>query len=272
MPYFDFFTTDRCQNISPITVDAIYYLLADDTYHIKHPPIPDSIVLVVTLNGQGTFKSEEHSYILNAGDILLFDAASSRFSYFCSSSNWNFWWFEFRCLLPDFFKIQLNTLFNITLKGIHLDLCEESLAHLKVNDCKTASTLLAAFLCLLQDNAKPSIDSNSMALFRQADQYIRRNLSTVTVESTARFLQISTRTLLNIFQKTVGIQTVEYIHNIKTDMARHLLLIEQNTVREIADQLGYTDSFSFSKSFRKRFGMSPTQYRTYHKNHLEPTP
>ena len=56
-------------------------------------------------------------------------------------------------------------------------------------------------------------------------------------------------------------RTVEYIQNLKTDMAKHLLISGEKPIREIAWELGYADQFAFSKSFRKRFGISPSACR-----------
>lgn len=44
-------------------------------------------------------------------------------------------------------------------------------------------------------------------------------------------------------------------------MAKHLLISGEKPIREIAWELGYADQFAFSKSFRKRFGISPSVCR-----------
>ena len=100
-----------------------------------------------------------------------------------------------------------------------------------------------------------------VGLFQEADRYIRRNLATATVQSTALHLGVCEHTLLNIFQALLGMRTVEYIQNLKTDMAKHLLISGEKPIREIAWELGYADQFAFSKSFRKRFGISPSACR-----------
>ncbi len=132
---------------------------------------------------------------------------------------------------------------------------------MKLKDNKTASTLLASLLCLLQHNFHREVRVHKeVDLFRKADRYIRRNLQTATVESTARYLHVSERTLLSVFQNLLGIKTIEYIQEIKADMARHLLS-QDCTVKELAERLGYADQFSFHKSFKKKYGISPSQYK-----------
>lgn len=270
MEYLDFCIAEDMRDIPPVTADSIYYVFADSFYRVSHLPIPDSFVFVATLSGQGTLQLKNRRLELNPGDIFLFDASKNSFSYYCSDINWNFWWFEFRCLTPDFLEITPEIPINIPLDDIQLYLCDEALNRLKLKDSKTASSLLASLLCLLQRRSReaPNV-RRGVDLFRLADQYIRRNLDSATVETTARHLKVSEHTLLNIFQSLLGIRTVEYIHNMKTDMARHLLLTSENTVKGIADLLGYADQFVFSKSFRKRFGMSPIQYKEMKRNYNE---
>ncbi len=86
-----------------------------------------------------------------------------------------------------------------------LYLCRESLESLKLKDSRTASALLSSLLCLLQkergENDRPE---GALALFHQADQYIHHNLAAATVQSTARHLNVSERTLLNVFRSLLG--------------------------------------------------------------------
>ncbi|MCI5648645.1 MAG: AraC family transcriptional regulator [Fusicatenibacter sp.] len=94
-----------------------------------------------------------------------------------------------------------------------------------------------------------------------AEQYILQNLPTATVKSTAQYLNVSERTLLNLFQFMLGMPTVEYIQKRKIDEACRQLSFGENTIGEIAEDLGYADQFVFSKAFSKYMGISPSKYR-----------
>lgn len=261
MEYTDFCIAPEKKYIYPITADAIYYVTADTRYHISHPPIPESMVCVITLRGHGEILLHKEKTALKAGDFLLFPA-SDFFEYCCPQISWTFWWFEFRCMAPDFLTLPTETALPLPLNDAMLYLCRESLESLKLKDSKTASSLLSSLLCLLQkENIRTSRPEGALELFHKADRYIHRNMAAATVESTARHLNISERTLLNVFQTLLGVPTSEYIQDMKMDMAHHLLAATQDTVQEIADRLGYADSFSFSKSFRRHFGIPPREYR-----------
>lgn len=261
MEYTDFCIASEKKHVYPLTVDAIYYITADAKYHITHLPIPESMVCVATLRGHGEIFLNEKKIVLESGDFLLFPACRF-FEYRCSHVSWTFWWFEFRCMDPCFLTLPQETALPLPLSDMMLCLCSEALGSLKLKDFKTASCLLASLLCLLQkENSQVSQPDGVLELFHRADQYIHRCIAAATVESTARYLNISQRTLLNIFQTLLGIPTTEYIHNMKMDMAHHLLTTTSFAIQEIAERLGYADSFSFSKSFRRHFGVSPREYR-----------
>ena len=261
MEYTDFCIAPEKQQISPLTADAIYYVTADSRYHIYHSALPGSLVFAATLRGCGEILLNGEAFPLNAGDILLF-SSDRVFEYLCTGSNWTFWWFEFRCLEADFLTLPPKTVLPLPLNDAMLYLCRESLESLKLKDSRTASTLLSALLRLLQkEHRETDRPEGTLALFHQADQYIHRNLSAATVQSTARHLNVSERTLLNVFRSLLGISTLEYIRNMKMDMARYLLTTGTTPVGEIALLLGYTDQFAFCKSFVRHFGCSPSEYR-----------
>ena len=261
MEYLNFCISDSKHSIIPITVDAIYEVFADRCYQISHLPIAKSFVFVSTLNGKGKLNLEKNCFYLQSGDAILFDADRA-FSYQSLNESWNFWWFEFRILTSDLITMPTEKVLSLPLSPIHQYLCKEALNCLKLKDFNTASSLFTSLLCLLQKQNVETPDlRRGTELFQKADQYMRQHLNTATVESTADYLNVSEHTLLNVFQSLFGIRTIEYLQHLKTDLARHLLLTSETTIKEISDQLGYADQFTFSKSFRKRFGRSPTQYR-----------
>ena len=262
MEELDFCISREYIGFSPAAVDSIYHVFADGDYHIRHLAIPDSLVFVATLGGEGRLLLAEKSFLLHSGEIMIFDASQRPFEYLCTGTNWNFWWFEFRATEPDFPSLPREIVLSLPLEEFHLRMCSEALSSLKLKNSVAASSLLISLLRLLgqKDHGLSNV-RGGVGLFQEADRYIRRNLASVTVQSTAMHLGISEHTLLNIFQSLLGIRTVEYIHNMKTDMARHLLISSEKPLREIAWELGYADQFVFSKSFRKRFGISPSDYR-----------
>ena len=65
-----------------------------------------------------------------------------------------------------------------------------------------------------------------------------------------------------IFSEVFGESPYQYISKLRIEQAKRLLVTSELGINEICDMVGYTSSGSFSFLFRKKTGMSPTQYRS----------
>lgn len=63
------------------------------------------------------------------------------------------------------------------------------------------------------------------------------------------------------FKKRTSYTPVEYLNNLRVQQACQMLDLTNMKVNEIAYRLGFSDSFYFSRVFRKVIGYSPTAYR-----------
>lgn len=71
---------------------------------------------------------------------------------------------------------------------------------------------------------------------------------------------VSVRTVSGRFKKETGISIHQYQLNLKLDMAYDALPFSPNRpLRDIAKSYGFYDEFQFSKLFKRRFGMAPSE-------------
>lgn len=82
-----------------------------------------------------------------------------------------------------------------------------------------------------------------------------------SIESLAGRLEYSTDHFIRVFKKYKGVTPGEYWIRARMDAAVGLLRFSDFSITQIASQLGYGEIFAFSKQFRKRMGISPTDYR-----------
>jgi len=100
-------------------------------------------------------------------------------------------------------------------------------------------------------------------LVRRALDIIRETLSEPTdVAELARAVGTSRRTLESRFRKHLGRTPLAMLHHYRLDRAARLLLETDWPLAKIADQCGYTAVPRLIEAFRRRFGQSPTDYRT----------
>ncbi len=93
-------------------------------------------------------------------------------------------------------------------------------------------------------------------------QFIQQNLSSqLTVRALSQQLNMSESTLAKKFRAEAGMTIGSYIDGLLLDRARKLLASSEKSVGQIAEELKFCDQFYFSRYFRQRQGMTPSQYR-----------
>ena len=96
----------------------------------------------------------------------------------------------------------------------------------------------------------------------QAVLYINGHYSErITLESLARSSGYSPRHFSRLFSSSLGSSPMRYLSEVRLGKARVLLSENKLSVIEVAAAVGIDDSSAFTKSFRSRYGMTPTEYR-----------
>lgn len=97
--------------------------------------------------------------------------------------------------------------------------------------------------------------------------FVNKNYSShITLETLADIVFLAPAYLSNLFKQETGINFVDYVTNVRIDVAKDLLKNSQKTIKEIALHIGYRDEKYFSKIFKKNVGIKPTEYRKVHNN------
>ena len=93
----------------------------------------------------------------------------------------------------------------------------------------------------------------------------------VSVDALASELCLSTTQLRSRISDLTGETPQNYILGIRMQKARHLMMAHPSmTMGEIALRCAYEEKASFSRAFKRYFGMSPTDYlKTDAQNTLE---
>ncbi len=83
----------------------------------------------------------------------------------------------------------------------------------------------------------------------------------ITVAAIADCVGISRVHLNNCFKQEMGVNIQSFLIDYRLHQASLLLTNTNFSVTEIALKVGYPDSLSFSKAFKKKYGSSPKYYR-----------
>ena len=120
-----------------------------------------------------------------------------------------------------------------------------------------AIQLLLSKFFLESDTFNPDIQKFAPVL-----KYIEDNIcSPITINELADIMHLNKNYFINFFSKTFNMPPLKYIIERRTLLAEKLLIDTNHSISEIAEQLGFTNEYYFSSTFKKTVGLSPIKWR-----------
>lgn len=83
----------------------------------------------------------------------------------------------------------------------------------------------------------------------------------ITRAEMARRAGVAESTFAAAFRATYGVPPLRYLNDLRLERARDLLGSSRATVEEVSVTCGFSDLPWFSRSFRRRYGMTPSAWR-----------
>ena len=107
---------------------------------------------------------------------------------------------------------------------------------------------------------------STQSFVSKAEEYVRNNYSdeNLSLDSICQVLGVSNSYFSTAFKKETGKSFTGYLTDYRMDQAARLLIETSEKSYIIGRSVGYTDPNYFSYVFKRRFGVSPSKYRTEH--------
>ena len=111
---------------------------------------------------------------------------------------------------------------------------------------------------IIQDRNK-----STKSFVARAIEYVENNYGDedLSLDGICEYLGVSNSYFSTIFKKETGNAFITYLTDYRMDRAKNLLIETEEKSYIIAKQVGYTDPNYFSYVFKRRFGVSPSNYR-----------
>ena len=105
-------------------------------------------------------------------------------------------------------------------------------------------------------------DSPAAMVMAQVRRYLEDNyMFDLSLDSVGEILHISPAYLSAQFKKYQKMNFLDCLTELRINAAKELLADPLRSTAEVASMVGYDDSSYFARAFKKRTGMTPTQYR-----------
>lgn len=105
--------------------------------------------------------------------------------------------------------------------------------------------------------------SNNEALKISVINYIHENFNNnmLSLDLLADEFSVSSKYISRFFKEQMGSTFTDYIKELRISYAKKLLKETNKTIKDIVQEIGYTDVASFTRTFRKIEGIPPGKYR-----------
>ncbi len=119
-------------------------------------------------------------------------------------------------------------------------------------------SFLGTFRLTVFNYMKKGVDNIIERCILIMKQYLHKNL---TLDELAKEACVSASYLSALFRQKTHYSPIQLFTSLKIQKASQLLKATKTPIKQIAEEMGYTDQYSFSRSFKQIMGTSPKQFR-----------
>lgn len=121
------------------------------------------------------------------------------------------------------------------------------------------------FVSLIEEmivSAQRQLHDDNTELMAQAVEYMRQNYADpISIAKISAQFGMERRRFSYLFERYTGLSPICYLTECRIRRSKELLRTCGCPIAQVAECVGYTDSFYFSRLFKKQIGLSPTEYR-----------
>ncbi len=221
--------------------------------HFFGPAIRTHWLIHFVVSGVGTYKIKDKTYEVGAGEMFVIPPFVETYYEADSENPWTYIWIGFTT--KDELPFELTDV-------VRCPEAENIFQHMKNSEDYHAgrSAFLSARLwdlfALLSREEKSRYDYVQKALECIHSEYMHD----ITVEKIARRLNLDRTYFSVLFKNKTGVSPKQYILDYRMKTAASLITKRNVPVSVVAFSVGYSDLFTFSKMFKRHFGVSPSKY------------
>lgn len=116
-------------------------------------------------------------------------------------------------------------------------------------------------IMLIQSAHVPYTSSEKQRKIQPALDYIHANYNKrIDNDTLAQLVGVSTVYFRRLFRESVGTSPIVYAHELRIKRAKELLGGDYDSLSDIAQSLGYSGIYDFSRDFKSHVGVSPSKY------------
>ncbi|MGG4450255.1 AraC family transcriptional regulator [Brevibacillus sp. HB1.2] len=240
---------------------------------------PEDYTMIVATDGEGLIEIESSTYRFTRERCWI-AAPRQNVRISCTSHVLDYYYLTFRVVhtgSPT--KAQSSEAFFCTgeLTCTPFSRVVESIAEIyKHRDATEALQLFfnhvrfEELLCVLaQQNVPGKTSLDPRRAVERSIAYVEEHYQEpLTVEQLAEEAHVARWRYTQLFKEITGQLPLDYIHQLRMNQAKQLLLMTGDRINEIAQNVGFNSEYYFNRRFKQSVGLAPGKYRNIHRDDL----
>jgi AraC-like DNA-binding protein len=232
----------------------------------------DDWLLLYCVEGRATLEADEKTYSIRKGDLVILPFGLNHKYWADDGDPWSVYWLHFEGIRANDFLQNLkrpdgSPVWHLGLQA-HLIESFQSLFEIREKSYRMdayiyESSLLRQMLSFLgQIQVSPESNEYVNLNLDEVHAYMQHEIrKTLDLDELASHFNMSRFYFAKVYQKLSGTSPIAYFISRKIKHACFLLDTTTKSIGEIADELDYSDTYYFSRLFKRKMGYSPKHYR-----------
>jgi len=231
--------------------------------------VRNRIVIHFVINGKGILRLNGKQYDVGPHQIFLIPENTKTFYQADKDDPWEYIWFhiggpKIPLILKEAGLTPESPVYTPVACHEEMEALAKDILDNYTRQYYCVGTLYKICDYMIENSAskaEPAIE-NSLVYVKNVISYIQLKYSEpIKIENIAYSLGLNRSYLTRLFKDATGFSLQEYLLTYRMKVAVKLLLENKMSVADVALHVGYSDTFTFSKAFKRHFGHSPSEFK-----------
>jgi AraC-like DNA-binding protein len=252
------------------TVPRAGHLVGSADHHVKRDHFPGH-ELIWCLAGKGWVQLQGRVHAVTPGEFAWINCARPHSHWADRDDPWEVYWLRVEGPRLDAISRMLCTDFQPVFSGCPSETASvypevfqrlqsqtpeaPALIHVAV------ARLIAAAFCARAVSGEPP-EAAPTPLRKPLERMRLFYFQPVRVAELAEMSGLSPSHFNRMFKRTFGTSPIDWLRRERISQAKRRLVECRDTIKQIAEQVGYADHFFFSKDFKRYTGSTPGEFRS----------
>lgn len=215
--------------------------------------------IVIKYEGETVYMSGGKRFVSDINHIIILPKGCS-YDWECTKSG-HYFIIEFECTAKAYEPMRFSVKNGDKILKLVKEMESKRNLRRPTSNLESLRDTYSVLLSLMQSSTEKYTPNSKQKRLEGAIEYISQHYNgNITNDALAAVAGMSTVYFRKLFTEVMGISPISYARRLRIDKAKEMLKSDYGTLGDIAQFLGYSSLYDFSRDFKKHTGVAPSKY------------